>query len=466
MKLIRIILKILGPLVALVVILLIWALQKVDNTPYFEAEYYSQTRSRLDSAANLLTLQRGAPEVGFGKVPIIPETGGETEDPRAGIFRVVPLAGYGDREGAPAQGVHDSLFVKAAAMRVKEHLLVLVAADILIVPPGVSAGVAEEVNRQLGIGRDQLFFSATHTHSGLGAWSEGFVGRQFAGDPNPGVVEWLTGRYVAAIVAAVEDLKPGSIGTGSFFAPQLVRNRLVGEKGQEESEFVFLVAEQDSGQRAILGSFSAHATTLGGDNMLLSGDYPGYWQRKMERGGFDLALFFAGSMGSHGPETEGEGFERARFLGETLADSSLDHAGQILAWDSIGFSYVSLELELPPMHIRVSDRLGLRPSLGRKLFPPMGDVYLQAVRIGDLVWASTPCDFSGELALVHKNAMHKEGYRAMVTSFNGAYTGYVIPGKYYHLDAYESRLMSWFGPHMGPYTNEMIRRMMDTLVAL
>ena len=121
---------------------------------------------------------------------------------------------------------------------------------------------------------------------------------------------------------------------------------------------------------------------------------------------------------------------------------------------------------MPEFHIRVSDGLRLNPLLGSKLFPAVGKVYLQTARIGNLIWNTAPCDFSGEMAITYKNAMQKEGYRTLVTSFNGAYVGYIIPGKYYHLDEYESRLMSWFGPNMGPYTDEMIRRMMQILVSL
>jgi hypothetical protein len=49
----------------------------------------------------------------------------------------------------------------------------------------------------------------------------------------------------------------------------------------------------------------------------------------------------------------------------------------------------------------------------------------------------------------------------MVTSFNGAYTGYIIPCKYYHLNEYESRLMNWFGPAYNPYVNYMIGEMIE-----
>ena len=462
----RTFLKILGTIILVLVIVLLWALERVDYSPYFDADYYSKTRFDLDSISAQLSLAEGEVEVGFGRASITPGLGAGEDDPGAGVFREMPLAGFGSRKGTYAEGVHDSLFVKAVAIRVEEQLLVLIGSDMLIVPPNITEGVTRLVSEKLDINRNQLFFSATHTHSSVGAWSEGFVGKEFAGEANPNVEVWLIRQFGKAIKNAVEDLQPGQIGSGSFHAPGLISNRLVGEKGEKNSEFIYIAANQNSGKRALLGSFDAHATTLGGWNMQISGDYPGYWQRKLESEGIDMALFFAGSVGSHSPHSIGEEFEKSRYIGEALADSVLKYMAGTELRESIGLSFLSLGMDLPEFHIRVSDGLRLNPALGGKLFPPIGDVYLQAAKIGDLIWATTPCDFSGEMAIDYKSAMNNKGYRALVTSFNGAYVGYIIPGKYYHLDEYESRLMSWYGPNMGPYTHEMIRRMMEKLIAL
>ncbi len=83
-------------------------------------------------------------------------------------------------------------------------------------------------------------------------------------------------------------------------------------------------------------------------------------------------------------------------------------------------------------------------------------MYLQAARIGNMVWITAPADFSGEYALQIKNSLAVKGFMANVTSFNGNYVGYIIPGKYFYLDEYESRLMGWFGPNMGEYTVDLI----------
>ena len=450
------ILKILLVILVLVVIFLIWSLKTVDYTPYFKTNYYTSTKARLDSIASNLSVSRGQVQVGLGKTSITPILLAETDDPSAGRFMKMPLAGYGEREGAPATGIHDSLFVKTIAIKVDEKIMVFVGSDLLIMPPEVSKLSDMAVTEKTGLTRENIFYSATHTHSSVGAWSGGTVGELFGGEYNPTVISWLSQQISNAIIDAVENLKPGKIGIGNFHAQAFVKNRLVGDEGDVNDDFLMIVAEQLAGKKVILGSFDAHATTLGDWNMEISGDYPGYWQRKLEANGFDMAIFFAGSVGSHGYQSKGEAFEKPRYMGEALADSTIKYSQNIITKDSIVAASLTLKIDYPEFQIRVSDGLRLNPVIARRLFPDVGDVFLQTIRLDSLIWATTPSDFSGETTLIYKGAMHKKGFRAMVTSFNGAYTGYIIPCKYYHLNAYESRMMNWFGPGYNPFINYMI----------
>ncbi|NOX67336.1 MAG: hypothetical protein GXO85_16435 [Chlorobi bacterium] len=74
-----------------------------------------------------------------------------------------------------------------------------------------------------------------------------------------------------------------------------------------------------------------------------------------------------------------------------------------------------------------------------------------------------PCELSGEYAIDLKNALELKGYNSAITSFNGQYLGYIVPAKYYYFDAYESRLMGWFGPSMGDYLMELDYTVADSL---
>ena len=446
-------------LLLVLLLFLLWAVEPVDYTPYFRTAYYRNTIARLDSVLAQTQSTRGRLQAGWAKVSLTPQLGAPADSVPIGAFREIPLAGYSRRGGRPAEGVHDSLFVRAVALRAGAQTRLLLSWDALIFPVEITEAVLAAVAKDPGLRREQILFSATHTHSGPGAWGEGIIAEMFAGKYNPNVRRWLAQQATAAIRAAVADLQSAQFGHGSFAAPQWVYNRLVGKAGQIDDEFSFVAFRQHDGDFAILGAFAAHATVLDISNMRLSADYPGTWQRAVEQQVPGMAMFFAGAVGSHGPGGAGEGFDRAERLGRALADSVLRLLPAVTLVDTVTLTGAGLRVDLPGHHLRLSDGLRLNPVLARHLIPEVTPM-LQVFRIDRLLWIGAPCDFSGELAIDLKNLARVWGFAGLVTSFDGSYVGYVIPGRYYHLDAYESRLMSFFGPYMGPYFDELIRRLM------
>lgn len=435
---------------------------RVDHTPYFTTSYYQQTKNRLDSLQKKRTVSNDYVEAGFSKVSITPSVGNVKDSLELGQFKTVPLAGFGARKGKSATGAHDSIFVKAAAIKVGHQLAVIVGADILIMPPNIIDQVTLLLEKK-GIQRNQVFYSASHTHSSIGGWGPGFIGEQFAGPSNPTINQWLVRQIAQAVTSAIEDLKPAQIGNGDFNAAPYTRNRLVGEMGTKNNDFNFISIQQKAGRKAVIGSFGAHATTMGSDNMQFSADYPGYWQRKMEQGSVDLAIFCGGSVGSQSPSGEGNGFEKPKKIGESLADSLVIHLSKVELKDKIEMSTMSLKMDMPDYNIRLTTKIHFSTWLSRKLMPFPENVYLQAIKIGHLIWLTTPSDFSGEFARQLKDAAATRGFNANVTSFNGSYVGYIIPGKYYYLDAYEPKTMGWFGPNMGEYTYELLRNISEIM---
>jgi hypothetical protein len=315
-----------------------------------------------------------------------------------------------------------------------------------------------------GFSRGQLLLSATHSHSSLGAWGPGFTGKQFAGDENKNLEKWLVQQISKTVILAVADLKTASFATGNFSAGEFTRNRLIGVLGTKNDDFSYIYLQQDGGKKAVIGSFAAHSTTLGDENMEISGDYPGYWERKMESSSVDLAMFFAGSMGSQSPVSKGEGFDKPKYIGESLADSLIYQLQNCTLKDSVSLSSLSLKMNLPDYYFRLTTTLNLSTYLSKKLMPYPENAYLQAVKLGNMVWVTAPCDFSGEYALQLKNSLAVKGFQSNVTSFNGSYVGYIIPGRYFYLDKYEPKLMGWFGPYMGDYTMDLIHQLTNILI--
>jgi hypothetical protein len=460
----RILLRLALVLAALIVGLLMLSLEGVDYRPYLREPYYAETTARLHAHQATNTMARGELAAGFGRARLTPTINAPSDDPAKGQFRSLPLAGYGNRHGKPATGAHDDLYVKAVALRVGDRLGVMLGADALIIPPEVTEAAMRRLDQELKLSREQIYLSATHTHCGLGGWGEGMVAEAFAGGFQPGARVWFAECIVAAVRDAIADLKPASFGHGHFAAPDFVRNRLVGELGKVDPEFSYAVLKQSDGKLAVLGSFAAHATVLSGDMMEFSADYPGCWQRAVEQATGGTAVFLAGGIGSHSPAPGGKGFAGAERMGQALARLLVEQLPQTPLTNSITFGMLGLELSLPPLNVRVSDGIRLRPWLARRLMPVKQQSFIQAFRLNDSVWVSTPCDFSGELALGIKDCLRVRGSSAVVTSFNGDYIGYVISPRYYHLDGYEPRLMSFFGPNVPEYFDELIRTMALSLV--
>ena len=55
--------------------------------------------------------------------------------------------------------------MKAVALRVGDRLGVMLGADALIIPREVADAAAQRLEQELGLRREQLYLSATHTHT-------------------------------------------------------------------------------------------------------------------------------------------------------------------------------------------------------------------------------------------------------------------------------------------------------------
>jgi hypothetical protein len=109
---------------------------------------------------------------------------------------------------------------------------------------------------------------------------------------------------------------------------------------------------------------------------------------------------------------------------------------------------------------RLNQTFALRPWVFRWAF---GDYpsFVKAARIGDILMVGLPCDFSGELVAELSRYASNKGLRLIITSFNGAYAGYVTDDRHFDKDQYETITMSWFGPYNGAYFQEVVKDVID-----
>ncbi len=461
-KWLKVLLIILGVIVVIIVGLLYYSISYIDKTPYFETEYYSNTIEKLNNAISNRNVSNGKLKAGFAKINITPKIVKGVQDPSKGEFNSIKLSGFGD--GKRVTGVHDSIYAKAVALNVDNNLIILVSADLLLMPPEVVQIVKVKLKDRSDIMREQIFFGATHTHSSIGNCIPAFVGEKFGGEYQPEVVNWLGEKITELILKSVSDLQPSQLATGYIRATNLIRNRIIGATGRLNDKLTIASIKQENGKTAAVGIFAAHATTIGSWNNQFSGDYPGYFQRGLESRGVDLAMFYAGTVGSHTNRGKGSKFDKSKYIGEALADSAIVVLDKMEYSNDVNLSVVASEIEIPKLQmIYIADGLRLSPEVGHKLMPEMKSIYLQAFTANNLLWITMPCELSGEYAIDLKNALELKGYNSAITSFNGQYLGYIVPAKYYYYDTYEARLMGWFGPSMGDYLMELNYTVADSL---
>ncbi len=421
-------------------------------------EYFRQSLAALDAA------NRGAPagapgllKAGWGAADITPPAG-------------VPLAGFGGRKGRPSTGAHDPLKVKALAFHDGRNTVLLFGSDLLLVPDPVAAAVRKAVSAEARIAPNSLLFSASHTHSGPGGLAPGLVARAFAGAYDPRVPELLIRSFTAAALEAVRSLRPAKMAVGSVDAGAFVRNRT--RQAEVDPDLQFARIEQENGKICHLVRFSAHPTVLGEDNFQFSADYPGYLQAAIEQATGGMTIYMGGAVGSMSSRgAPGSGFERARALGEQLAQLVLAGSGPGLPFqDRVPVDFIGGNILLPPFQVRIlNPGWRISPLLGRLLGIP-GYAWIQAVRIGDLVLFGVPGDFSGEISNSWKSWASRRNIALWPTSFCGSYGGYISPDRYYSemMDskgniAYETGLMSWCGPDQEAYFTALMQHMVEAV---
>lgn len=446
---IRIILKIVMVLFAFFAVIVLSVTTVVDTTPYAQKAFYQEMDQRLDSLEQNLVIQSDSSQlqVAWAEVNITPN-------------ELLPLAGYGARDPKLMEGILDSSYVRTIVFQLGERKAAIVTADLLIIHPELRNAVFQSLPE--GWSPDEVYFTATHTHSGQGGWAPGVVGELFAGSFHQDELDFLSQNISYSIEVAYGKLKPGIVQFGELSLDNLVRNRLVKDKGIVDPWLKVARIQQDTliGQ---LISFSAHATCYGAANHRLTSDYPARLVASLNNT-FDFTAFAAGAVGSMAVNVSGE---TPKEVANALA-AELTEQTQLLSL--IGMSQqppqtlASFRLRLPlrDPYVKLTNRLALRPYLFENAFGNYSND-INVMVLGQAIFVGLPCDFSGELAVPLYEEARALGYQLFITSFNGGYAGYVIKDEWYDLNKYEARTMSWYGPDTGSYLSEIVSRLIRTI---
>ena len=425
--------------------LAIISVKPLDRTPLESTSYYQNTIKNFNYDIPYNT-DGDTIKVGWAKKSLIPD-------------HLTPMAGYGARKGADFEGVNDSIWVRAVVFDNGKTVSAYVSMDLLIVPPNLDH---DEISENIRINSNNIFFTASHTHSSIGGYLEGLAGNIFGGRYDQRNLDFITTQTREAIREALQDLKKSKIGFGSIYAADFITNRLVGDTLGTYDPFLRIIKIiRDDGEKASIFSYSAHATCFGHKQRNLSGDYPNGIINLLEKNDdVDFAVYGAGSVGSMSPRTRSKKGERKveemsrglyTYLREAMRDVGTRYHNKLFS--------EKIEIEMREQSFKINSKFIIRPWIFNFL---VGDSpkYLNYLRLGDLVVIGTPSDFSGELVGPIEKSISNNELNLMINSFNGGYVGYITDDKWYDRDdinTYETYTMNWYGPYNGAYFSKLIK---------
>lgn len=415
---------------------------KVDWRDYKDMEYYHETMSHLDTL-EYVSKKGDVWRAGWSSVNVTPSSPAK-------------LLGYKPR--GKYQFVQDSSFVKSLVIGNGNSTVAFVNYELMIVHPFLQEQINNAIKKE-NLPLDYVYFTATHTHSGLAGYIPGLVSKLALGGIDKKMVSLLTDKTIEGIKKALSAKDTVEITFQKSRADSLIANRLIQEDPIDPYIRQMIFVKKD-GKKGSLITFSAHPTILNKKFMGLSGDYPHYLTKIMEEEGYAFSLFAAGTVGSHRPVANGGNPEDVIDYAKALHMNLEGNIELTKAITQKDMSTALIPLNLRKAHFRVREKTRVRPWIFNIL---LGDTnpHFDIIQIGNVLMISSSGEISGVFMADWESYANDRGLELIITCFNGGYIGYITPDEYYNYPLYEVRDMNWFGPYNGAYFDEVIKKLID-----
>ena len=331
----------------------------------------------------------------------------------------------------PSVGVELPPYVSAVVIRRGDFEVAVVRADLFIMHEQIHRRVAALIEEETGIGRDQLFITATHNHScphavsaAPGVWTraDSFDPRHFS---------YVTHQIAAAIRQAHARLEPAELRSvratlddvqHNIIGPREIEMRPPGGGDAQVIEVGYpydyfdsdlMMLRFDSPDGAPIGAmfvFGMHPESLHEGHGLLSGEWPSHVERRVSAVTGVPTVWLPGPLGDVEPDRgrvhpEHEffrgGFEAMEVMSGIIADAVVD------AWSDAAdaeppsnpvYAQIARDVHGPADH-PVPDlaELGFRMPMPRVVQDSTA-MRLHLVRLGDVMLVGLPGEITTDLS--------------------------------------------------------------------
>jgi hypothetical protein len=247
------------------------------------------------------------------------------------------MSGYA-RRPTGAIGIHDELYARALVLDNGQRRVALLVMDVIALDSDLVARIREGIAAQAGIAPEAVMLHCTHTHGGPMTFSYRAMGHR-----DGSYIDVLVRKLIGAARQAAETLRPAHLTYGETSA-QIGQNRrqarpagnvvLGADYGGPVAPTaqVLCVNGVDGRTFALLFCHACHPTTMGGDNLYITGDWPGaavaHLKRRFRAEGAETGIAeeaqpfcLQGCCGDISPNRRGN-WEAVEANGRAIADAA------------------------------------------------------------------------------------------------------------------------------------------------
>lgn len=373
------------------------------------------------------------------------------------------LGGYGERMNKPAEAIHDRIWAKALVVKKDDRKYAIVTLDILGLPNNVKTDLIKRISGN-GWNMENIMLLPSHSHGSLEMAA--LNSKNLLNNPNLGIFQpellvFLLDKLEALIKAADQNYQSVKIGTGSQILEGLNRNRRKDPDIDKELT-VTRIDLKDGKPLAVLVNWTAHPTFLGGKDMEVSAEWPGYLQSELQNliGNGVTAMYYNGAEGDQSTvlNSSADGYEKIQIYGKKIAEKAFAIYKEIKPQSVKDFSSSYKTITLPehaahPSFMKTGgEEYGLNEETVKIVMDVLGpkEVGLSAVKIGDLLISGVPGELTAVLGLQIKNSIKKSGIKHVtIGGLANEWISYILTrDQYITGEGYESSV-SFYGPGLG-----------------
>lgn len=418
----------------------------------------------------------GAVKVGFGETNITPPVG-------------MAMAGYARPN--PSDGVHDDLHARAIVIEDGAGSTVaLITLAIVNINRDYFDQIRDGINKATGIPVQNIVISCTHTHSGPSI-----------GDKDDPYTKTLISRSIECAVTAWKNRAPGKIGFGTSEARELGKNdRRMLYGGQHPDPMVGIIKVENLKGKlmGVAFNYGCHPSTLDLHSFKFTEDWPYYsikgikekigkdvWVAYFQSAQGDVKVGYTAELSATGAQIPIRTFEYAEYKGNMMVDAVTKVLPSIKTSANLDVAVAEKSFEFPARegyrltveeaqkqadaakaamddaekrtdiygrrvieNFRVENYLaGLRLSAAKRFnkTEPAKPITIlqQAVRIGDTVFVTFPCEVFSEIGLKVKQQSPIK--KTFVLGLGGAMGGYLPTAEEFKEEGYAA-LITPFSP--------------------